>query len=281
MKRILITGANSYIGSSFDKWINKTPDEYLVDTLNMIDGSWKNESFSGYDAIYHVAGIAHIKETKENTDLYYQVNRDLAYETALKAKNEGIKQFIFLSTMNVYGIETGVITKETHTNPKTHYGNSKLQAEELISKLSDESFKVAIIRPPMVYGKGCKGNYARLANLARKVPAFPKVQNMRSMIYIDNLNQFIKLIIDEEDAGLFFPQNKEYVNTSEMVKLIAQAHEKKIWMTDMFNFLLRLIKSSTLDKLFGNLIYQSELSEYKREFCVVDFKSSILATEKE
>jgi len=281
MKRILITGANSYIGSSFEKWIKKTPDQYMVDTLDMIDGSWKIKSFSGYDAVYHVAGIAHIKETKENADLYYKVNRDLAYETALKAKQEGIKQFVFLSTMNVYGTETGVIARETLANPKSHYGKSKLQAEELILKLSDGSFKVAVIRPPMVYGKGCKGNYARLTKLSLKIPAFPKVNNNRSMIYIDNLNQFIKLIIDEEDAGLFFPQNKEYVNTSELVALIAQAHNKKIWMTDKFNFLVRLIKSSTLDKLFGSLIYQTDMSEYKHEYCVFDFRSSILASEKE
>src|SRR5690606_7124221 len=118
--------------------------------------------------VIHVAGIAHVKETKENADLYYKVNRDLAFEVAKKAKNEGVKQFIFLSSMSVYGIETGIIKINTPTNPKTNYGRSKLEAEELISSIESDSFKVAILRPPMIYGKGCKGNYIRLANLAIK-----------------------------------------------------------------------------------------------------------------
>ncbi len=95
MKKILITGANSYIGTSVENWLAKESDKYKVDTVDMRDDSWKNESFSGFDVVFHVAGIAHIKETKENRSLYYKVNRDLAYETAKKAKAEGVKQFIF------------------------------------------------------------------------------------------------------------------------------------------------------------------------------------------
>lgn len=259
-KKILITGANSYIGMSFEKWLSQWPDEYSVETVDMIDGSWREKSFSGYDVVFHVAGIAHIKETKKNESLYYLINRDLAYEVAKKAKIDGVHQFIFLSSMSVYGIDTGVIDKNTPVKPKSAYGKSKFQAEGLINKLADDSFTVAILRPPMVYGKGCKGNYPRLAKLALKTPIFPLVDNKRSMIYIDNLSEFVKQLIDDNSIGLFFPQNAEYVNTSEMVRLIAETHGKKIIMTKIFNPMFRLLNIGTIKKIFGNLIYDSSIS---------------------
>ena len=135
MKNILITGAGSYVGTSFGKWLGQWPDKYHVDTIDMIDGTWREKSFEGYDAVFHVAGIAHRKETQANAHEYYEINRDLAVATAQKAKQDGASQFIFMSTMGVYGMVTGVITKDTVPNPKTHYGKSKLQAEEEIQKL--------------------------------------------------------------------------------------------------------------------------------------------------
>ena len=118
MKKILITGANSYIGTSFEKWVSRYPDKYSVDTIDMEDNNWKEKSFKGYDVVFHVAGIAHIKETRKNAELYYKVNRDLAFNVAQKAKNDGIKQFVFLSSMSVYGIENGVIDKKKLQNKK-------------------------------------------------------------------------------------------------------------------------------------------------------------------
>ena len=187
--------------------------------------------------------------------------------------------FRSLSSMSVYGIEHGVINKNTPTNPKSNYGKSKIHAEELISALGDNFFKVAILRPPMIYGKGCKGNYIRLANLAVKTPVFPDVSNKRSMIYIENLCEFIRLLIDFRDSGLFFPQNKEYVCSSKMVKLIVEAHGKRIFMTRVFNPLLRKLKSKTVNKLFGDLIYDSEMSEYQVPYCQYDFIESMYKTE--
>lgn len=112
-KRILITGENSYIGSSFANWLQQWPEDYAVDTVDMIDDGWKNRSFAGYDVVFHVAGIAHIKETSQNAELYYQVNRDLAFEVAEKAKKDGVNQFIFVSSMSVYGLEQGVIHRNS------------------------------------------------------------------------------------------------------------------------------------------------------------------------
>lgn len=282
MKKILITGANSYIGTSFEKWLSKYPDKYSIDTIDMIDGVWRKKDFSSYDVVFHVAGIAHIKETKKNQLLYYKVNRDLAYETAKKSKTDGVKQFIFLSTMSVYGLNNGIIDKNTPEKPKSAYGKSKLEAEKLINKLNDDIFTVTILRPPMVYGKGCKGNYSRLAKLTLKTPIFPKVDNERSMLHIDNLCQFVKIMIDNEEAGIFFPQNKEYVRTSEMVKLIAEAHGKTIKMTRLFNPIIRLMfRIGTINKVFGNLVYDKSMSDYdKANYRVTDFKDSIFQTER-
>ncbi len=260
MKKILITGANSYIGTSFEKSLKHWSENYLVDTVDMIDGTWREKSFSGYDVVFHVAGIAHIKETKENAELYYKVNRDLVYEVAYKSKAEGVKQFIFLSSMSVYGMEIGIISKDNVPMPKSNYGKSKLQAEDLIAPLEDSTFKIAVLRPPMIYGKGCKGNYVRLVKFALNSPIFPNIENKRSMIYIDNLCEFIKQIIDYESKGLFLPQNDKYVCTSDMVKEIAEAHGKKIYMTKLFNPLLRVLKVSTVNKVFGDLVYEKESS---------------------
>lgn len=275
MKRILITGKNSYVGNSLEKWLGNYPEKYKVDKISLRDKSWILQDFSIYDVILNVAGIAHIKETKENEQLYYQVNRDLAYEVTKKAKRDGVGHFIFLSSMSVYGIETGVIDKKTPPSPNSNYGKSKLQAEQLIKSLEDEKFKIAIIRPPMIYGKDCKGNYPRLSNFALRAPIFPSIENERSMIFIDNLCEFIRLVIDQYDSGLFFPQNKDYVCTSEMVKLINEVNGKKIRMTKLLNPLLNVINNRLTNKVFGNLVYEKEMSAYKGDYQIKDFRGSI------
>jgi len=282
MKRILITGAGSYIGTSFENWIDQWSDKYYVETINMRGNEWRNKQFSSYDVIYHIAAIVHVREN--DTEKYFSVNRDLAVEVAKKAKIEGVKQFIFLSTMGVYGVGTGFINEETKPNPKTPYAQSKLEAESLLSKLDGKSFKVATLRPPIVYGKDCKGNYLRLARMALKLPIFPKINNKRSMIFIDNFSEFVKLIIDKELSGLFFPQNSEYVNTTELVKLIANAHGKELKVTGIFNSFVSLgIKmSETFGKVFGSFVYDKKMpggpDEFEYETC--SFEESIELTEE-
>lgn len=259
MKKILITGANSYIGTSFEKYIKEYfSEDYQVDTIDMIDGSWREKSFAGYDSVFHVAGIAHQRETRENAHLYYEINRDLATEVAKKSKFDGVKQFIFLSSMSVYGMDTGVITKDTKPNPRTNYGKSKLQAEEQIVGLRDESFKICVLRPPMVYGNGCKGNYQSIVKLVRKLPVFPRVNNKRSLVHIDNLVSFIKNAIDEKLDGLFFPQNKEYVKTIDLARQIAKQENKKIYFSFLFGLAIICLRPfiKKVRKAFGNLVYK-------------------------
>ena len=257
MKKILITGANSYIGMSFEKYMAQWPEEYQVDTVDMIDGTWREKNFAGYDAVYHVAGIAHIKETEENAHLYYKVNRDLAVETAKKAKADGVSQFIFLSTMAVYGLEEGAINSQTKPMPKSHYGKAKLEAEEEMESLREEEFHLAVLRPPMVYGEGCKGNYQSLIKFAKLMPVFPDYQNQRSMIHINKLCAFIKELVDTYADGLFLPQDDEYVCTCRMVQDIAKGMGKNLKLWKILNPAVSLAKLLPIGKkAFGDLYYE-------------------------
>ena len=286
MKRILITGKDSYSGTSFEKWVSQWPEEYKVDTLDT-KGDWQSYNFSDYDVVFHVAGIAHVDAKADMETLYYKVNRDLTIEAAKKAKAEGVKQFIFMSSIIVYGDssklgEKRVITKDTIPTPTNFYGNSKLQAEQGIQPLQDERFKVVILRPPMIYGKGSKGNYPKLAKLAKKTPIFPDIENERSMIYIENLCAFIRLMIDNEARGIFFPQNKEYVKTTELVQIIAEVYGKKMRLTKVFNGLIRwgFKEVPMINKVFGSLVYEKEMSNYQNfKYCICDVKDSIIKTE--
>ena len=291
MKKILITGANSYIGMSFESYMQQWPEKYQVDTVDMIDGSWREKSFAGYDVVYHVAGIAHSDNGKispEKAKLYYAVNTDLTVETAKKAKAECVKQFVFMSSAIVYGESAPIgkqkmITKETPVSPANSYGDSKVQAEKGILPLSDADFKVVVLRPPMIYGPGSKGNYPVLSKLARKLPVFPVVKNQRSMLYIGNLMEFVRLMIENEEQGIFWPQNAEYSNTTDLVQMIAKTHGKSILLIKGFGWALKLMSYVTglVNKAFGNLSYEMAMSEYKEEYRKVSLAQSIEITEKE
>lgn len=277
MKRILITGAGSYIGMSVEKWLMKPEfaGMYQVDTVDMRGDEWKEKDFSGYDTVFHVAGIAHMKETKENAQLYYRINRDLAIETAQNAKASNVKQFVYLSSMSIYGIESGIISEKTMPLPKTNYGKSKWQGEERIRELETDTFKVAILRPPMIYGKGCQGNYPRLSKLAEKTPIFPYTNNKRSMLFIDNMSEYIRFLIEKGKGGVFFPQNSEYVNVSQLVRKIAEMKHHKVHLIKGTDKLVLLAGGSTMKKILGTLIYDIE-----KDRCItVPFKESVRRTE--
>ena len=295
MKKVLITGANSYIGTSFEAWAKeKYPEEFEIDTIDMVDGSWRETSFAGYDAVFHVAGIAHADVghvSEERKAFYYKINRDLAIETAQKAKRDGVKQFVFMSSMIVYGESAGlgkrkVVTRNTKPHPANFYGDSKWQADKGVRKLADDSFHVAVLRPPMIYGKGSKGNYPLLAKMARKLPVFPDIQNERSMLYIGNLCEFLCLLMKSGDGGIYFPQNAEYVRTSEMVRLIAKTAGHRIWITRLLNLAVWVAGkipgkvSGMVNKAFGNMIYDMTMSQaFEGKYRCVSLVRSIHLTE--
>ena len=289
LKKVLITGASSYIGESVEKWLNNSDNEYEVDTLDMLDPNWKEFDFSKYDTVFHVAGIAHAdvgNVSEEVKQKYYQVNTDLTLEVANIAKNAKVRQFIFMSSMIVYsGCGTTHITKDTKPKAENFYGDSKLQADLKLQEMNDDSFKVVVVRPPMIYGKGSKGNYPQLVKLATKLPVFPIVNNKRSMLHIDNLCEFIKLMIDNEESGVFFPQNDEYTNTSDMVQMIASVKGHRIIMLPGTSLSIKLLENvpgkigGLAKKAFGDSYYDMSLSEYKDEYRVNGLRNSIEKTE--
>lgn len=285
MKKILITGKGSYLGNSLKAYLEAFGDCYQVDCLSLRSGDWKEQSFRGYDAVYHTAAIVHQPRSKDapgELARYRAVNCDLAVDAAKKAKAEGVRQFVFLSTMAVYGLtaafgKTVTITAQTPTVPTDNYGLSKLEAERALFSLESPDFRVAILRPPMIYGKDCKGNFRSLVSMARRLPFFPKVPNRRSMLYVGSLNRLVQQIIDREDRGIFCPQDPEYLNTSAMVQAIAAAQGKRLLLIPGFSWALHLLRHLTgaVDKAFGSLVYDKALSKLEEDYCIASFPDSV------
>lgn len=288
MKKVLVTGENGYIGTAFYNWIKLNSIDIDMDFINVRTNEWKEKSFSNYDVVLHLAGIAHSSRNPKLKDLYYKVNRDLTFDLAKKSIQDGVKQFIFMSSIIVYGegsLNKTKIDRNTIPVPSNFYGDSKLQAEKLIKELEDDSFNIAVIRPPMIYGRNSKGNYSKLSKLSKLTPVFPDFYNERSMLHIDNLSSFIATIILKNVKGTFFPQNKSYVTTSELVKTIAEVNDKKLILVPGFNYLIKILikKQEIFNKLFGNLVYDQKLSEHQNlnDYWVNDFYESIVKTERD
>lgn len=290
MKRILITGAGSFVGQGLARYLQAFPDDFEVTAISVRDEAWKKLDFGKFDVIYHTAGIVHQEKTKQDascTSLYESVNTALPFALAQKAKAEGVEQFIFLSTAAVYGADSplgtdAVITKTTPIAPKDLYGKSKWEAEKLLTGLADDHFCVTILRPPMIYGAGCKGNYNALAKLARTLPFFPAVSNRHFMIYIDNLSELVRLLIIDGAGGVFCPQNLETASTDRIVSLIAAANGRKILMVPGFGWALKLLGcfTSKVEKAFGSLRYDESLRAYSQEYSLISLEDSIRLTEQ-
>ncbi len=252
----------------------KYAESLSVDTIDMLDGSWRQASFAGYDIVFHVAGIAHAdvgNVSEETKKKYYAVNTDLAIETAEKAKREGVKQFVFMSSAIVYGDSAPykrvkMITADTQPAPSNFYGDSKWQADKGIRKLASESFTVTVLRPP-------------------KLPFFPDVQNERSMLYIENLCEFLAQVMIRGEGGIFWPQNAEYTKTSSMVKMIAEARGRNIKLSKAWTPAVALAArmpgkiGDLANKAFGNLSYDMSMSRYDFDYALVDLKTSVERTE--
>ncbi|MDZ5710906.1 NAD-dependent epimerase/dehydratase family protein [Jeotgalibacillus haloalkalitolerans] len=279
MRKVLIVGSRSYIGTHLSQWLKKDQKQYLVESISVRDHHWKEKNFGLYDSIVYTVGLAHQKETKENKEDYYRVNRDLTYQVAKKAKEDGAQHFVYLSSMSVYGIVSGTINEHTQMNPRTYYGDSKLQAEKLLESLTDEHFQVGIVRPPMVYGEGCKGNYRKISAFSTRIPGFLCFENQRSGIYILNLCEFLKYMIDEKRIGTFHPQNAEYYSTFDLVRLIRSSHGKGSRLVRKLPAKFYKLHVNLLDKVFGSLTYDESMSYDTCHYRLFDFETSILMSE--
>ena len=285
MKRVLITGAGSFVGTNIEKWLLRVPGEFEVDTVDTMNGAWKQVDYTKYDSVFHVAGIAHVDPKPEMAPLYYKVNRDLAIEVAKWAKEHGVKQFIYMSSGIVYhaskSLKGSVKTLETVPRPNDFYGDSKLQAEKGLRELKCDTFRVCILRPPMIYGPGNKGNLPRLGWLATRLPVFPAWHNKRSMLYVGNLAEFVRQIILREMSGTFFPQNAELADTVEIVRHFAKEHGHRIWISRIFNPLVWLgsFFLPAIPKMFADSYYVPEMSKYDFDYQIVSFEESLKGLE--
>lgn len=284
MRKLLITGAHSFIGNAVLERLKNDP-EIQATAVSVRDGAWKNMNFSGYDSILHCAGIAHVSPDPSLEKQYHEINFRLTADLAAKAKEEGVKQFVFLSSMIVFGPAAPagvrkVITKDTLPSPENAYGQSKLDAEKAIAALTDESFRAAILRPPMVYGKGCKGNYNTLVSLAKKLPVFPEFENYRSMIYVENLAELIRLIVKNNDCGTFHPQDASPRSVTEIVREICASHGKKMFFTRLLAPAVKLVgKKGLARRAFGDMVYDLSMSDYSENYRVFTFEEAIRKTE--
>ena len=281
MKKILITGAGSYVGESVRRYILSTSSDFEIDAVDTMNDAWKEADFSKYDVVYHVAGIAHVNADPKMEALYYKVNRDLTVEVARAAKAAGVKQFIFMSSQIVFhesqSLKTEVLTADTKENPNGFYGDSKLQAEKGLHELECDAFKVCILRPPMIYGPNSKGNFPRLVKLAQKTPLFPAWHNKRSMLYIDNLAEFVKQAILRELSGTFYPQNRELADTVEIIRFFAKANGHKVWITRLLNPFVWLgsFILQPINKMFATYYYAPEMSKVDFDYQLVSFEESL------
>ncbi len=289
MKNVLITGANSYIGDCIKCWFAKYGGSYNVEDVDTIDGEWKKISFSAFDTVIHVAGIVHLKEKLSMKALYDEVNGRLPADVAQKAKTEGVKHFIFMSTKGVYTPNTPLIDKSTSPIPTKLYGKSKLMAEHALQTLESDGFHVSILRPPTVYGEGCKGNFHSLEAFSHKHHIFPKLYNKRSMIYIWNLCEFIRRITDTPltEEKVLFPQNKEQKGTLDILEALWNGRGEKYRLSAAGALAVRLAmllpKTGSLKTTFKDTVYSNNISSYfNYDYCVYSFEESIkhiIATE--
>ncbi|WP_339798256.1 NAD-dependent epimerase/dehydratase family protein [Paenibacillus sp. FSL R5-0744] len=287
-RKILITGKGSYVGTSLMKWLQQWSDLYSVEFLSLRGEEWRSKDLTKYDVVFHVAALVHKKEKSSMEDQYFKVNRDLTMELAIKAKESGIGHFIFMSSFSVYGLNgeiggKGVITNDTPCKPTSFYGKSKLEAEKKIQQIANKDFKVAIVRTPMVYGPNSPGNYERLRKVILKINVFPYINNQRSMIFIDYLSEFIRMVIDNQAEGLFFPQNRGYVNTLELMKLISKENNRNVFFSRILGAVFSTIGKhiNAVNKVFGNLVFDLEDSNhFEHKYCFADLSESISICEK-
>ena len=283
---ILIIGKNSYIGNHIDEWLSRYG--HKVAQLDVLTEDWKNYDYSPFDAIVHVAGIVHRPDCKD-WELYKRVNTDMPVKIATMAKEQGVKQSIYFSTMGVYQankkLGASVVDETTPllSNSSSFYGMSKLMAEEALTKLQEEGFSVAFVRPPSVYGKGCKGGYITgFKKIAQMLPIIPRAYEnaCQSFIYIDNLCECVRLIVEKHLSGAFCPQDDETPNANRLLEVICKGLGKKYRSSRLLGVCLRMVSFiPLLKKAYGGIEYSRKLSDIPgMDYIVVPFEEGMRRT---
>lgn len=278
-KKVLITGANGYVGNKLSRYL--LSQSYDVKTLSVRNDDWKNEDFSQYDAIIHLAALVHNNEPGADMKRYMDVNYKLTKLLADKAKQQQVPQFIFFSTMAVFGLDGKLgspekIDNNTILDPKTEYGISKLKADEYLLSIEDDNFVVSIVRPPMIYGEDSPGNFKKLKKYAEHIPFYLNIDNERSAINIDNLVLYVGELIKHKQTGIHYPYDNESFKTNEVIKEIRNYNNKNSYAIVVPKFLLPLLsKLSVFNKLYGNLTYDNMFNDKETSGKFVGLKDSI------
>jgi nucleoside-diphosphate-sugar epimerase len=277
MTKVLITGANSFVGTNFRRF-SQYPD---IDEVSLLNNRIEDIEFKKYDVVLHLAAIVHQSKKIEEQE-YYHINRDLCLKVAKLAKRDGVKQFIFLSTTKVYGdfyAGSDPWNEDSECHPADAYGKSKYEAELALRTLENPGFIVSIIRTPVVYGSGVKANMLRLIYLIEKVPLLPfkNVYNSRSYTYIENLVGYIDRIIELRASGTFLVTDNSSISTSDMVKLMAKYLHKNIVLFKVPGLFVKfagIFAPGVHKRLFGSFCLNNsktnERLNYKQLFSTED-----------
>lgn len=283
MKRVLILGKKGFVSQSFVKYMNNFKDKYEIRVISSRNHIWETISFRGFDCVFNASGLAHANAKDGSDEAYYEINGSLPGKIAKKTKEEGVPLYISISSSIIYGDmskvgQRKIIKANTVPMPEGIYGKSKLLGEEEVLRYADDSFNIAIIRPPLIYSEFAPENFEKLCKYAVSFPVFPDLYNEQSMIYADNLCELIRLIIDNNAGGIFYPQEKEYIHTSKLVKDISVAAGKRMRLTKIFNPVLQVIsgKVRIVRKAFGSVVYDKDISDhFGWNYCVVSYEESV------
>jgi nucleoside-diphosphate-sugar epimerase len=231
--KVIITGASGFVGTNLQDYLKTN---FEIQNLSLRFKS--NQQFEiKTDAIIHLAGKAHDLKKVANPMDYYESNFELTKQLFDSFLVSEASVFIFMSTVKAAADEVvGVLTEETATNPKTHYGITKLQAEQYI--LSQELpvvKRVYILRPCMIHGPGNKGNLNLLYQLVAKGLPWPlgDFKNKRSFLSIENLCFVIQELLGNTaiPSGIYQVSDDESLSTNDLIQLLGNSLNKKnsIW----------------------------------------------------
>jgi len=280
--KILITGQNGFIGKALfnllqqqghqvrgtvRSWqkIEQGKDIVVVGDVDSTT-DW-NSSLAGVEVVVHLANRAHIlnDRTENPLSIFRQVNVSGTIQLAKQAVKFGVKRFVFVSSIKVNGESTDKhpFKENDNPNPQNPYAISKLEAEYALHEISAKSsMEIVIIRPPMVYGQGVKGNFERLSRLVESgIPLpFASIENKRSLISLENLVQILSKAINHPDVAdrTLLVSDKEDLSTPQLIKKIADSIGRPV---RIFHFPVVLLKiaarltmqSNIIDRLTENL----------------------------
>ena len=280
--KVLLVGTTSFIAQRVGAWFLRKPVPAEVKYISVRDDSWKQFDLSGFDAVIYAAAIVHRKDDVM-AESYDAVNAQLPFAFAQAAKAAGVKQFVFLSTMGVYGqgkrLPVGnIVDEHTPIKPLPGYGSSKFKGEQLVQSLEDQSFCVSIIRPANVYGKGCKGSYiAGFAKITSALPVLPRAfeESKQGMLFVDNLAELCWLIVHSDCSGVYPAQDRTPVSAYDIMRTMANCicPKKKALRAPV----LKLFRWNRLvTKLFGGVSYSAEYAKCPLgDYQLVEFHEAI------